>query len=196
RPGAPVGESPLPAERSCSGANWCCPRAMAPARACVRALSMATPRRPTARLRSTRPATPCSRCCLCSMRWPAAMTSPCSTPGPGACCAWSSPMAETAPLRADQVAVVIPALNEELRIRGVVEGALARVPTVIVVDDGSDDATAERIADLPVHLVRHPRRLGKGAARRDGFREAERLGMRAVVTMDGDGQHDPADIPR
>lgn len=105
-------------------------------------------------------------------------------------------MAETAPLRADQVAVVIPALNEELRIRGVVEGALARVPTVIVVDDGSDDATAERIADLPVHLVRHPRRLGKGAALRDGFREAERLGMRAVVTMDGDGQHDPADIPR
>jgi glycosyltransferase involved in cell wall biosynthesis len=105
-------------------------------------------------------------------------------------------MAEPAPLRAGDVAVVIPALNESLRIRGVVEEALARVPTVIVVDDGSDDDTVERIADLPVHVVRHARRMGKGAALRDGFAEAERLGARAVVTMDGDGQHDAADIPR
>lgn len=100
------------------------------------------------------------------------------------------------PLRREDIAVVIPALNESLRIRGVVEGALARAPTVIVVDDGSDDGTAERIADLPVHLVSHPRRMGKGAALRDGFAEAARLGARAVVTMDGDGQHDAADIPR
>ncbi len=105
-------------------------------------------------------------------------------------------MAEHAPLRIDDVAVVIPALNESLRIRGVVEGALAQVPTVIVVDDGSDDDTVARIADLPAHVLRHPRRMGKGAALRAGFREAERLGARAVVTMDGDGQHDAADIPR
>ena len=104
-------------------------------------------------------------------------------------------MAEPALQRGD-VAVVIPALNESLRIREVVQGALAQVPTVIVVDDGSDDDTVERIADLPVHLVRHPRRMGKGAALRDGFAEAARLGARAVVTMDGDGQHDAADIPR
>ena len=99
-------------------------------------------------------------------------------------------------LAAGDVAVVIPALNESLRIRGVVEDALAQVPTVIVIDDGSDDDTVDRIADLPVHLVRHPVRMGKGAALRDGFAEAARLGMRAVVTMDGDGQHDAADIPR
>ena len=99
-------------------------------------------------------------------------------------------------LRREDVAVVVPALNEALRIREVVEGALAQVPNVIVVDDGSDDDTVDRIADLPVHLVRHPHRMGKGAALRDGFAEAARLGARAVCTMDGDGQHDANDIAR
>lgn len=94
------------------------------------------------------------------------------------------------------VAVVIPALNEALRIREVVEGALGACDHVIVIDDGSDDDTAAKIADLPITLLRHPQRMGKGASLRDGFREAERLGMAAVTTMDGDGQHDAADIPR
>ncbi|MEN1928851.1 glycosyltransferase family 2 protein [Luteimonas sp. MJ250] len=105
-------------------------------------------------------------------------------------------MAEPIPLRGEDTAVVIPALNEALRIRDVVEGALAQAPLVIVVDDGSDDDTAARIADLPVRVVQHPARMGKGAALRSGFAEAARLGARAVVTMDGDGQHDAADIPR
>ena len=100
------------------------------------------------------------------------------------------------PLDRDGVAVVIPALNESLRIREVVRDALAQCPRVIVVDDGSDDGTADCIADLPVTLLRHPRRLGKGASLRDGFREAERQGARAVLTMDGDGQHAASDIPR
>jgi glycosyltransferase involved in cell wall biosynthesis len=94
------------------------------------------------------------------------------------------------------VAVVIPALNEALRIRGVVEGALAQCDRVIVVDDGSDDDTAAQLADLPVTLLRHARRMGKGASLRDGFREALRQDARAVLTMDGDGQHAAADIPR
>ena len=100
------------------------------------------------------------------------------------------------PLDGKDIAVVIPALNEALRIRGVVEGALAQCPRVIVVDDGSDDDTVARISDLPVTLVRHEARMGKGASLRDGFREALRQGARAVVTMDGDGQHSAADIPR
>lgn len=94
------------------------------------------------------------------------------------------------------VAVVIPALNEALRIRGVVEGALARCPNVIVVDDGSQDGTAGRIVDLPVTVLRHAQRLGKGASLRDGFAEALRRGFRGIVTMDGDGQHAADDIPR
>jgi glycosyltransferase involved in cell wall biosynthesis len=89
------------------------------------------------------------------------------------------------------VAVVIPALNEALRIREVVEGALGECDRVIVIDDGSDDDTAAKIADLPITL-----RMGKGASLRDGFREAERLGMAAVTTIDGDGQHAASDIPR
>jgi glycosyltransferase involved in cell wall biosynthesis len=94
------------------------------------------------------------------------------------------------------VAVVIPALNEALRIREVVEGALGECERVIVIDDGSDDDTAAKIADLPITLLRHPQRMGKGASLRDGFREAERLGMAAVTTIDGDGQHAASDIPR
>lgn len=94
------------------------------------------------------------------------------------------------------IAVVIPALNEALRIREVVAGALAQCPRVILVDDGSDDGTIDHVADLPVTVLRHAQRMGKGASLRDGFREALRQGARAVLTMDGDGQHSAADIPR
>ena len=99
-------------------------------------------------------------------------------------------------LHAGNVTVVIPALNEALRIRGVVEAALAQCANVIVVDDGSDDDTAACIADLPVTVLRHARRMGKGASLRDGFAEALRRGCHGVVTMDGDGQHAADDIPR
>jgi len=102
-------------------------------------------------------------------------------------------MSATDPAR---VAVVIPALNEELAIRGVVESVLAIAPNVIVIDDGSTDATVERIADLPVTLIRHATPLGKGQGLRDGFRKALELGFDAVIAMDGDGQHLAADIPR
>jgi glycosyltransferase involved in cell wall biosynthesis len=95
-----------------------------------------------------------------------------------------------------RVAVVIPALNEERAIRGVVESVLAICPNVIVVDDGSTDATRERIADLPITLIRHETPLGKGQGLRDGFRKARALGFDAVITMDGDGQHLAEDIPR
>ena len=100
------------------------------------------------------------------------------------------------PLSADRIAVVIPALNEVLRIREVAEAALRHCPNVILVDDGSDDGTVEAVADLPLTVLRHPQRMGKGAALRDGFREALRQGHAAVLTMDGDGQHRAEDIPR
>ncbi|MBB6600403.1 glycosyltransferase family 2 protein [Luteimonas sp. MC1825] len=105
-------------------------------------------------------------------------------------------MADPSRLGRDNVAIVVPALNEALRIREVVEGALAQAARVILVDDGSDDGTVDRIADLPVTVLRHARRMGKGAALRAGFAEAARQGALAVLTMDGDGQHDAADIPR
>ena len=105
-------------------------------------------------------------------------------------------MAEQPTLHRGNVAVVIPALNESLRIREVVEGALAQSDLVIVVDDGSDDETAAIVARTPAVLLRHPLRMGKGRALRDGFAEALRRNMAAVVTLDGDGQHRAGDIPR
>jgi glycosyltransferase involved in cell wall biosynthesis len=92
--------------------------------------------------------------------------------------------------------VLIPCLNEEAAIEGVVESALALNVPVIVVDDGSDDRTAQIVAALPVTLLSHPQRRGKGEALRTGFREALRQGFDAVITMDGDGQHLASDIPR
>ena len=99
-------------------------------------------------------------------------------------------------LTPERIAVVIPALNEVLRIREVVTGALRHCPNVIVVDDGSDDGTAEAVADLPVTLLRHATRMGKGAGLRDGFAETLRRGFDAAISMDGDGQHSADDIPR
>ncbi|EIL96675.1 MULTISPECIES: glycosyltransferase family 2 protein [Rhodanobacter] len=92
--------------------------------------------------------------------------------------------------------VLIPCLNEASAIHGVVQSVLALGVPVIVVDDGSDDDTPHIVDALPVTLVRHTERRGKGEALRSGFREALRQGYEAVLTMDGDGQHRADDIPR
>ncbi|MDE2307148.1 MAG: glycosyltransferase family 2 protein [Xanthomonadaceae bacterium] len=92
--------------------------------------------------------------------------------------------------------VLIPCLNEEVAIRSIVEAVLALGAPVIVVDDGSDDRTPDILASLPVTVLRHAERRGKGEALRHGFREALRQGYTAVLTMDGDGQHAASDIPR
>ncbi len=92
--------------------------------------------------------------------------------------------------------VVIPALNEERAIRAVVTSALRYCARVIVIDDGSNDRTSEMVADLPVECIRHASPQGKAMALRDGFELARKLGADGVLTMDGDGQHDAADLPR
>jgi glycosyltransferase involved in cell wall biosynthesis len=92
--------------------------------------------------------------------------------------------------------VLIPCFNEEKAIREVVCSAIKLGKPVIVVDDGSQDRTADIVSELPVTLLRHRSQLGKGEALRTGFRHALRMGVDAVATMDGDGQHLAADIPR
>lgn len=92
--------------------------------------------------------------------------------------------------------VVIPALNEERAIHGVVTAALRQCTDVILVDDGSSDGTSAAVADLPIERIRHAAPQGKAMALRDGFRRALELGADGVLTMDGDGQHDAADLPR
>jgi len=93
-------------------------------------------------------------------------------------------------------AVVIPACNEAATIAGVAARAAAVAATVIVVDDGSTDGTHEHLAGLPVVLLRNERNLGKGGSLWRGMQHALALGADGVVTLDGDGQHAPEDIPR
>jgi glycosyltransferase involved in cell wall biosynthesis len=92
------------------------------------------------------------------------------------------------------VLVVIPAFNEAPRIAEVVRGALAHLP-VLVVDDGSSDATASLAEGAGAEVLVQRPNQGKGAALRAGFRRALEHGFDAVITLDGDGQHDPAAIP-
>ncbi|MBS1246062.1 MAG: glycosyl transferase family 2 [Proteobacteria bacterium] len=93
-------------------------------------------------------------------------------------------------------AVVIPAYNEAATIRDLAERALRICAQVIVVDDGSTDDTARTLDGLAVRLLRNDRNLGKAASLWRGALEALTLGAEVVVTMDGDGQHAPEDIPR
>jgi len=95
----------------------------------------------------------------------------------------------------DRCCILIPCLNEERAIGRVVAEALELGLPVIVVDDGSDDRTPGMVGELPVTLIRHATRRGKGEALRSGFREALRQGFDNVITMDGDGQHLASDIP-
>lgn len=91
---------------------------------------------------------------------------------------------------------VIPAFNEGRFIGSVVLQAHRYAQVVIVVDDGSTDATGEIAHAAGALVVRHERNLGKGAALNSGFRKARELHPDAVVTLDGDAQHEPAEIER
>jgi glycosyltransferase involved in cell wall biosynthesis len=91
--------------------------------------------------------------------------------------------------------VVIPAFNEALRIRGVVEAVRGQVSAaVLVVDDGSRDATAAEARAGGAIVATHPVNLGYGSALQTGYRYALRNAHDAVLQLDADGQHDPASI--
>ena len=92
-------------------------------------------------------------------------------------------------------AVVIPAHNEARTIRAVVAGALQHLSLVIVVDDASTDGTADLLEGLPVIVLRNAQNRGKAASLLRGADEAIERGASAIVTLDGDGQHSPDDIP-
>jgi hypothetical protein len=90
---------------------------------------------------------------------------------------------------------VIPALDEEGAIAGVVRGIRPHVDVVVVVDNGSRDATAARARDAGADVVREPRR-GYGAACLAGVARARALGAGVVLFLDGDGSDDPDDALR
>ena len=94
-----------------------------------------------------------------------------------------------------RIVVGIPALNEERTIAKVVVRARKHAEKVLVVDDGSKDDTALIAENLGAVVLRHEKNLGKGAAIRDCFDWAKETGADVLVTLDGDGQHDPSHIP-
>ncbi len=98
--------------------------------------------------------------------------------------------------RPSRLLVVVPALNEEKSIGAVVTEIQARAPeaSVLVVDDGSSDATAKAAARAGALVCILPFNLGVGGAMRAGFRYAQRHEFDVVVQVDGDGQHDPSFI--
>jgi glycosyltransferase involved in cell wall biosynthesis len=97
------------------------------------------------------------------------------------------------------VAVVMPAYNVADRIAGAVASVPEFVDQVVVVDDGSTDGTSAAALGLArpgLILLRHPLNSGVGAAIGTGYAEALRQGVAVVAVMAGDGQMDPADLPR
>jgi glycosyltransferase involved in cell wall biosynthesis len=93
------------------------------------------------------------------------------------------------------IVALIPAYNEEPRIGAVVAAVRDHLP-VVVVDDGSSDRTADAARAAGATVIEQRPNQGKGGALRTGFRQALAAGAEAIVTLDADGQHDPADIPR
>ena len=94
----------------------------------------------------------------------------------------------------ETILALIPGYQEGPRIAVVVEGARVHLP-VVVVDDGSTDDTAAQAEAAGATVLRLRPNAGKGVAIRMGFRYALDRGAVAVVTLDADGQHDPAEIP-
>ena len=90
---------------------------------------------------------------------------------------------------------LIPAYNEAQRIAPVIGGARRHLP-VLVVDDGSKDDTAAVAEAAGARVLRQRPNQGKGAALRAGMRWSLTQGCAAVITLDADGQHDPAELPR
>ena len=95
---------------------------------------------------------------------------------------------------AGRYCVVIPAYNAADTIGPLVERVKALGFDVVVADDGSSDATAAKSTQGGAVVISHVTNRGKGQALQTGFEYARRMGYDGVVTMDGDGQHDPQDI--
>ena len=97
----------------------------------------------------------------------------------------------------DRRLAIVPARNEAEAVGAVVSELRAFDPVldVVVIDDGSTDATADRAAAAGASVIRLPYNLGIGGAVQTGFKYALAHGYDVVIRLDGDGQHDPREIP-
>jgi glycosyltransferase involved in cell wall biosynthesis len=97
---------------------------------------------------------------------------------------------------ADRFLIAIPAKNAEQTVGKVVSDCRRILPQIVVVDDGSSDRTGEVARSAGAHVIRHPVNRRKGAALKTAFAYALEQGYTAVITLDADGQHLPAEIPK
>ena len=100
-------------------------------------------------------------------------------------------------MRSPSLLAIVPAYNEQQTVGTVIARIRAELPhaDVAVVDDGSSDGTADAAAAAGAVVLRHPFNLGIGGAVQTGFRYALEHGYDLMVQVDGDGQHEPAEIP-
>ncbi len=106
------------------------------------------------------------------------------------------PVPELDTMSLHNILVLLPAYQEERKIGDIVRELKSLNLSVLVVDDGSADHTAERAEEAGAELLRLEHNHGKGLALHKGFEWADREGFDAVVTMDADGQHSPIDVLR
>ena len=92
--------------------------------------------------------------------------------------------------------LLLPAYNESSTIGPIIKDAGLFIGRIMVIDDGSSDNTADVARAHGAIVLKHARNRGKGRALRTGFDYALQKGYELIATMDGDGQHDPMDLPR
>lgn len=95
-----------------------------------------------------------------------------------------------------EIMVIIPAFNEGISVGSMVLKTKKYTDHVIVIDDGSQDDTADIAKRAGAEVITHKKNMGKGFALKSGFGMANQNGTKVIVTIDADGQHDPDEIPK
>jgi len=100
--------------------------------------------------------------------------------------------------QADSLLIIVPAYNEQTTVAGVIQEVKQVLPdvSIVVIDDGSADATATLARGAGAMVLSLPCHLGLGGAVQAGYKLAYELGYQYVIRIDGDGQHDARDIPK